>query len=112
MSVSFSGFNENTATFKVSSAITAGKPVKISANNTVAACSDADAFCGFVVSSDSKYASVQLGGVVTAPYTGTAPTVGYGILVSDGTGVKSAETGKEYLILSVDSTAATVTFLM
>lgn len=112
MSVSFNGFRENTVTFKVGAAIDAGTSVKVSANDTVAACSAGDDFCGFVVSSDASFAAVQVAGTVTVPYTGTAPTVGFGILVSDGTGVKSAESGRDYLILSVDSTASTVTFLM
>ena len=46
MAVSFGGFNENTATFKVSGEITDGMPVKMSESGTVAACADGDAFCG------------------------------------------------------------------
>lgn len=113
MSVSFGGFLENTATFIVEDKLDEGTPVMISDNYTVEACEEDDGFCGFVVSSDESYAAVQLRGVVTCAYSGTAPDVGYAALAADGDGgVAEAESGTEYLILSVDSTAGTITFLM
>lgn len=112
MSVSFGGLLESTATFKTAASITAGKLVKMSANGTVAACSDGDKFCGYVVSDDGSYAAVQVRGVVTVPYTGTAPSVGFASLVSDGTGVKASNSGREHLVISVDSTGSKVTFLI
>lgn len=112
MSVSFGGLLESTATFKTASAIDAGKLVKMSANGTVSACADGDKFCGYVVSSDSSYAAIQLKGIVTVSYTGTAPSVGFAALVSNGTGVKASNSGREHLVISVDSTAGTVTFLI
>lgn len=112
MSVSFGGFNANTATFKTSADLESGCAVKISESNTVSACSDGEVFCGFVIDGDDGYAAVQLSGAVTAAYTGTAPAVGYSKLASDGTGVKAADSGREYLVIAVDETAMTVTFLM
>lgn len=112
MSVSFGGLLESTATFKTAASITAGKLVKMSANGTVAACSDGDKFCGYVVSGDGSYAAVQVRGIVTVPYTGTAPSVGFASLVSDGTGVKTSNSGREHLVISVDSTGSKVTFLI
>ena len=112
MSVSFGGFNANTATFKTSADLENGCAVKISDSDTVAACSDGETFCGFVIDGEGGYASVQLSGAVTAAYTGAAPALGYSKLVCDGNGVKAAESGREYLILSVDENASTVTFLM
>ncbi len=112
MSVAFGGFNENTATFKTESEITSGSFVKMSESNTVTACANGDAFCGYAVSGDGGYAAVQLSGAVTATYSGTAPVVGYAVLVSDGTGVKTASDGREYLVIAVDETAKAVTFLM
>lgn len=112
MSVSFGGFNSNTATFKTAADLESGCPVKISESNTVAACADGDVFCGFVVDGEGGYASVQMSGAVTAAYTGTAPAVGYAKIASDGTGVKASDSGREYLVLAVDETASTVTFLM
>ena len=112
MSVSFGGFNSNTATFKAAVELEGGCAVKISESNTVAACSDGDAFCGFVVNGEGGYASVQLSGTVTAAYSGTTPAFGYAKLVSDGKGVKALASGREYLVVAVDETAKTVTFLM
>ena len=114
MSVSFNGFSEKLLTFKNASAITAGYPVKVSANNTVAACSAGDSFCGFAVESDSAYASVKIGGVVTAQYSGTAPAVGYATLAAAASGKVSvpASGGRQFLVLAVDSTAGTVTFIL
>ena len=60
------------------------------------------------------YAGVQLSGVVTMPYTGTdAPAVGYAALASDGAdGVKASTKGNTYLVLSVNTTAKTVSFML
>ena len=112
MSVSFGGFNSNTATFKTEANLEKGCPVKISESNTVAACANGEAFCGIAINSDNGYASVQLSGAVTAVYSGNAPEVGYSKLASDGTGVKAADSGREYLVIAVDEAATTVTFLM
>lgn len=112
MSVSFGGFNSNTATFKTAADIENGCPVKISESNTVEACADGEAFCGIAINSDGGYASVQLSGAVTAAYSGSAPEVGYSKIASDSTGVKASDGGREYLVLAVDESASTVTFLM
>ncbi len=112
MSVSFGGFNSNIATFKTAAELECGCGVKVSESNTVALCSDGDSFCGFVVNGEGGYASVQLSGVVTVPYTDAAPAVGYTMLASDGNGIKASENGREYLVIAVDENAKTVTFLM
>lgn len=48
------------------------------------------------------------------PYTGTdAPAVGYAALASDGAyGVKASTKGNTYLVLSVNTTAKTVSFML
>ena len=102
MSVSFGGFNANTATFKTNTELESGCAVKISESNTVEACAGGK----------DGYASVQLSGAVTAAYTGAAPEVGYSSLASDGAGVKASGDGREYLVIAVDESAMTVTFLM
>ena len=57
--------------------------------------------------------TVQYRGFVTLPYSGTAPSVGYGILAADGAGgVKGAQSGESYLIVNVDTTAKTVCVLL
>ena len=111
MSVSFGGFNSNTATFKTTEEIAAGTPVKITESATVAPCAQGDDFVGFVIDCDGKYASVQLSGTVTVPYTSSAPECGFTELAAAEGGVASGS-GREYLVLAVDENAATVTFLM
>lgn len=111
MSVSFGGFHNETATFKVTEEIAKGTPVKISDNATVAACADGDTFCGILANGDNAYAAVQIYGGVTAKYSGTAPELGYAALVAGADGVKAGG-DREYLVISVDETAGTVTFLM
>lgn len=111
MSVAFGGFNNETATFKVTEEIVKGTPVKISDNATVAACSDGDEFCGFVANGDNAYAAVQVYGAVTAKFSGTAPALGYTALVAGADGVKAGGS-REYLVVAIDEAASTVTFLM
>ncbi len=112
MSVSFSGFNMNTATFKTSGAVSKNAPVKMVSSNTVAACTGDEPFCGIAIDSGNGYASVQLCGAVTATYSGTAPSVGYEKLAGNGNNVTATDSGKEYLVVAVDTATSTVTFLM
>lgn len=112
MSVSFGGFNENTATFKVTEEIEKGSTVKVSESNTVAACSGGEAFCGVCVECSGGYASVQLSGAVKMEYNGDAPAVGYTKLAGDGIYVSESNSGREYLVVAVDEKAMTVTFVM
>ena len=114
MKVSYEEIGRWTATFACTSAVE-GHVVKISSDGTVAACADGDAFCGTVVSvgHDGTACSVALGGVVTAAYTGTAPTVGWAALSANSTGgVKADAAGRSHLIAEVDTSAKTVTFVL
>ena len=114
MKLSYEGIGQWAATFACTKP-EEGELVKISGNGTVAACSAGDAFCGMVLSvgRGGDACSVALGGMVTAGYTGTAPTLGWSVLVADGSGgVKTAETGREYLVVDVDTAAETVTFAL
>ena len=111
MNVSFYGVGQWCATFLTDSA-QEGKVVKISANGTVAPCGDGEVFCGVASAVGKGACSVQLGGFVTLPYTGSAPALGYSALVADSAGgVKTGGTGS-YLVADVDETAQTVTILL
>ncbi len=113
MSVSYEGFNMNALTFHCSSEIGKGMPVKIDKSDSIMLCGDGDEIHGVVIDSDEKYASVQVKGIVTLPYTGTAPATGFNNLGANGNGgVKVSENGGRYLVVSIDETAKTVTFLM
>ena len=114
MKLSYEGIGQWAATFACTE-LAEGELVKVSGSGTVAACAAGNDFCGMVlsVSRGEDACSVALGGMVTAGYTGTAPAVGWGVLVADGSGgVKTAETGREYLVVDVDTTAETVTFVL
>ena len=120
MSVSFDGIGELVATFEAASGTAAGYPVAMSASGKVAKASNGARFCGVAlyVTGDG-HAAVQLHGHYTAEYSGTAPSVGYGHLIADGSGKVKADagtegvyTGSEYLISEVDTTAKTVGFWM
>ena len=58
---------------------------------------------------DGKACTVQLGGLASVKYSGTAPAVGFSELVADGSGGVSKpgenQSGSSYLVLSVDSAA-------
>ena len=114
MNISYDGIGELAATFRCSG-VTEGHAVKLSASETVAECSAGDAFCGVAVSvsKGGDACAVQLRGMVTIPYTGTAPAAGSGILAANGSGgVKTAASGGSYLIVAADTTAKTVTILL
>ena len=61
--------------------------------------------------------AVALGGMVTAGYTvpaeGAAPALGWSGLSADGEGgVQADADGSTYLVVDVDTTAKTVTFVL
>ncbi|MCI2057952.1 MAG: DUF2190 family protein [Oscillibacter sp.] len=114
MKLSYEAIGQWCATFACSG-VSEGQVVKISANDTAAACSDSDAFAGVAVSvaHGGEACSVQLGGMVSVPYSGTAPAVGWTTLTADENGgVKAASTGKTYLTVHTDTAAKTVTFVL
>ena len=115
--VSYEGLYEKAVTFKNAavSPAAAGKPVKISENDTVCLCAAGDKPAGVCLEADGKFALVQVSGCVTLPYTGaTAFVAGYNTLAVDGAGgVKVVTTGgKEYLVFKVDATAKTLCVMM
>lgn len=113
MSVSFAGFNMNALTFRCGAKISEGTPVKIQKSDYVTVCSIDEGFHGIAIDSDTKYVSVQLKGMATLNYTGTAPATGYSNLSANGLGgVQASASGNKYLVVSVNETAHTVTFLM
>lgn len=107
MNVSFDGIGHISATFATDSA-QVGNLCKMAENGKVAPCEDGGAFCGKVESVRKGFAGVQLHGFTEVSYTGTAPKVGYQILVANGKGgVKVHTSGKDYLVVDVDATANT-----
>ena len=114
MGISFEGIGQWAATFACGETAV-GQVVKVSGSGEVAACADGDSFCGVVVfvARDGEACSVALGGMVQVAYTGTAPALGWSGLSANGTGgVKADSVGHSYLVVDVDSTGGTVTFVL
>lgn len=129
MKVSYEGIGQWAATFACGQ-VAEGEMVKISGNGTVSACADGDDFCGQALSvgRDGGACAVALGGMVTAGYTGTtAPALGWTSLAADGNGgvqavsgskqtgsegAQAAVAGRSYLVVDVDTSGKTVTFVL
>lgn len=110
MDICFEGVGQTAATFQVEGEVQPGMTVALTKNGTVSK-GAADALpCGVVLGGvRGGAAAVQIGGVATVGYSGTAPTVGWKALACDGTGgVKTVTTGGlQRLVLAVDTTAKT-----
>ncbi|WP_295583054.1 hypothetical protein [uncultured Oscillibacter sp.] len=115
MRVSYEGIGQWAATFTCAQAAE-GEVVKISGSGAVSPCGDGDGFCGMVVSvgRDGGACAVALGGMVTAGYSGdSVPALGWTGLSADGSGgVKAAAGGRSYLVVDVDESGKTVTFVL
>ncbi len=113
MAISYQSVAQECATFYAASGTSSGIPCKISAADTVSACALGDNFCGVIQNVKDGIACVAIRGFVTLPYSGTAPTVGYAALSATADGkVQVDESAHEYLIVHIDTTAKTVTFLL
>lgn len=112
MDYSFQGFHRDAATF--AGQVDAGDLVVVSGNGTVSAAADDGAFVGVCISKRGDSAAIQLYGAVEVSYTGTtAPTVGYQNLLAAGkSSVKVDTDGIQRLVLSVDTTAKKIVFLL
>ena len=115
----YEGIGQWAATFACSGQVKEGEVVKLSGNGTVSACGSGEAFAGVVISAgrDDAACAVALGGLATVGYTGTTvPAAGWNTLTADGSGgVKTAgetDTGRQVLVVDVDTTAQTVTFAL
>ena len=115
MKGSFEGIGQWAATFACANDVAEGQMVKVSENGAVTACADGEKFAGqaAVVGRDGAACSVVLGGMVTVPYTGSAPALGWSGLSANSTGgVKADTAGREHLVVDVDSACMLVTFAL
>lgn len=115
MKGSFEGIGQWAATFACNSDVAVGQVVKINGNGEVTVCGDGDGVCGVAVAvgRDGGACSVALGGIVAVPYTGTAPALGWSGLSANGTGgVKASTSGREHLVVDVDTAGMMVTFAL
>lgn len=113
MAISYDSIGQECVTVQSNNRIPLGYPCKFSNSSTVSMCSDGNAFHGIVMSQNENLITLAVHGFVTVPYSGTAPTVGYCPLAAAAAGkVKKLEGAKEHLVVSVDTTMSTVTFLL
>ena len=108
----FDGIGAEVVTMKNYNAVV-GAPCCMLSNGTVYGAEDSDVIHGVCLWERDGLVGVQVRGFVTLPLSSAAPEVGYAKLAASGTGgVKVSSSGREYLIVAVDSTAKTVTFMM
>ena len=115
MKISFEGIGQWAATFACGNDVAEGQVVKISGNGAVGTCAAGDGFCGVAaaVGSDKAACAVVMGGMVTVPYSGSEPALGWSGLSADGAGgVKADTAGQKYVVADVDATGKTVTFAL
>jgi hypothetical protein len=114
MRLSYEGIGQWAATFACDEA-EAGQVMKLAGNGQVADCAAGEDFGGVVVSvaRDGGACAMALGGLVTVGYTGTAPAVGWVGLSADGNGgVQADKNGRVHLVVDVDESGKTVTFML
>ncbi|WP_017852017.1 hypothetical protein ACO1KB_19220 [Leptospira interrogans serovar Szwajizak] len=88
-----------------------GKVCHIISNMTVALAADGSKFDGRIVKVEKECVSVLIGGVFECEYSGTQPGFGSVGLVADTTGKVKLGSGKNYLILTVDTGTKKVQFI-
>lgn len=93
--------------------VTKGHVVRISAARTVSECTANGTFDGVCIFTGDGTAAVQLDGIVTVRYSGSAPGYGRAVLVANGIGgVKQAESGETYVVIDKNTTAHTITIIL
>lgn len=114
MKVSFEGIGEEVITFEAQAGVEAGKTVELSANGTVAPCTDGSVPCGVAVSVRDGAAAVAVAGYCRVKYSGAVPNVGYTLLAADASGgVKAmASGGRQLLVTDVDKQTGTIGIIL
>lgn len=105
MNVSFEEIGRLAVTF-AQSGCESGQVCKIGGDGQVAACAAGESFCGIVESVRGGFAAVQLEGFATVSVTGSL-SAGYVMLCADGSGGVQSGSGREYLVVQVDTNAGT-----
>lgn len=113
MAISFDSIGQECVTVTSNNTISENIPCKFSSSRTVSACADGNAIHGICIRQEGSLVTLQIKGFVTLPYSGSAPTVGFCSLAAAASGkVKKLENAKEYLVVDVNTTNSTVTFLL
>lgn len=108
----FDGIGAEVVTMKNENAVV-GAPCCMLDNGMVYGAEDGNVIHGVCIWERDGLVGVQVRGFVTLPLSGGAPEVGFAKLAASANGgVKVSSTGREYLVVSIDSTAKTITFMM
>lgn len=110
--ISFTGFHENMVTFNCDDTVVVGAPVSVNGNAAVTKSASGAAFCGIARSVREGCASVQMGGYMRLPYTGTAPSFGVTNIAADGNGGIKSGTGRTVVVVEVDTAAMECGFIL
>lgn len=102
--ISYNGFNNNFLTFNTDTKLGKNTPVKVVAGDKVEACSTNDIICGVIASGSDDAASVQINGYVELPCTDATMTLGYVSVCADSAGGVKKGTGRQVLVVKVDTT--------
>lgn len=105
MNVSFEEIGRLAVTF-AQNGCKSGQVCKLGSDGKVTACAEGESFCGIVESVRGEHAAVQLEGFATVGITGTV-SLGYVDLCADGSGGVKSGSGREYLVVRVDTNAKT-----
>ena len=113
MNISYEGIGNYSITAEVDKTVKNGYACAIRTDKRAYVADDDENILGIVNAIRENHANVVISGVVTAAYSGTAPTVGNSCLRGDGSGkVTVNAAGENYRILSVDTNKKTVTFIL
>ena len=106
--VSFEGIEMAVVTFQEKD-VTAGVPVAMDSDGTVKDAGNGAALVGLALNVRGGGAAVLVTGSAPLPYPAPAPALGWARLAADGSGgVTAAESGREYLVVQVDSGSKTL----
>lgn len=114
--IDFYAVSQQHLTFLAEEGVVPGAFVKLSANGTVAPCTAGDKPIGICKANEGDCASVQLGGHCKAAYTlpeSAQIALGYQTFVcSDAKTLKPNASGREILVLSIDTAEKTADILL
>ncbi len=113
MAISYEGIGQTCVTLRKKNTVTNGCVCAMAENNCVGISEEDENIIGIAAAVKGDYVSLIVSGIVTVPYSGTAPGVGICPLAGDGSGnVKYSTEGINYRVLSIDTKNRTVTFIL
>lgn len=113
MSISYEAIGQVMVTCQADETTVEGQVVKMSGNDTVAACTSGEQICGVAAYvAEDGFVAVHVKGFVTVPCTDSTVTAGYMSLTADGNGgVKAAgssDKGITALVMNVEDGSAVI----